>query len=60
MDPRTATSLMNKRIKDWYFKQKGVDNLYDNNQKFREEIIYFVGDKTGLSNKRITDGSFKH
>ena len=36
--------------------KKGGDdlkNLYENNQKIRDEVKNFVGDKSGMSNKRF-------
>ena len=43
--------------------KKGGDNLndlYNNNQNFRDEIINFVGDKAELSNEKILDKRYKH
>ena len=41
------TGTLNKRGRD------DLTNPNKNNQKFRDEIISFVGDKTGLSNEKI-------
>ena len=35
-------------------------HLYKKNQKFRDEIINSVGDKTGLSNEKILDKRYKY
>ena len=43
--------------------EKGRDDLkdlYKNNQKFREEVINIVGDKTGLGNDQILDKRYKY
>ena len=37
-----------------------LSELYKNNQKFRDEIINFVGDKAELSNEKILDERYKH
>ena len=52
---------MNKNIGN--LNKNGRDdsnNLYKNNQKFRDEIINFAGDKAGLSNDKIIDKSYKY
>ena len=48
------TGTLNKRGRD------DLKNLYKNNQNFRDGVINFVGDKTGLSNDQIIDKTFKH
>ena len=43
--------------------KKGLDDLndpYENNQNFRDEIINFVGDKAGLINEKILDKRLKY
>ena len=43
--------------------EKGRDDLkdlYTNNQNFRDEVINFVGDKTGLGNQKILDKRYKN
>ena len=52
MNKKTGT--LNKKCRD------DLNDLYKNNQKFRDEIINFVGDKTGLSNEKILDKRFKY
>ena len=37
-----------------------LDALYKNNQKFKDKVIYFVGDKTGLGNEKISDKKYKY
>ena len=43
------TSTLNKKARD------DINDLYKKNQKFRDEIVNFVGDKAGLSNEHIID-----
>ena len=43
--------------------KKGLDDLndlYKNNQKFRDEVINFVGGEAGLSNDQIIDKKNKY
>ena len=43
--------------------EKGRDHLkdlYKNTQKFRDEVINFVEDKTGLGNEKILDKRYKY
>ena len=37
-----------------------LNDLYKNNQKFRDKIINFVGDKAELRNEKILDERYKH
>ena len=42
--------------------KKGRDDfkdLYENNQKFRDEVVHLVGDKTGLGNEKMLDKRYK-
>ena len=43
------TEALNKKGRDDF------EDLYKNNQNFRDEVINFVGDKTGLGNEKISD-----
>ena len=52
MNKKTGT--LNKKNRD------DLNNLYNNNQKFRDEIINFVGGKAGLSNDQIIDKIYKY
>ena len=47
------TGTLNKKVLD------GLNDIYKNNQKFRDELINFVGGKAGLSNEKIFDKRFK-
>ena len=44
---REETGTLNKKALD------DLNDLYKNNQKFRDEIINFVGGNAGLSNEKI-------
>ena len=45
---------MNKKSGTIHRKNRGdINNLYKNNQKFRDKLIKIVGDKAGLSNEKI-------
>ena len=48
------TEVLNKKGRD------DLNDLYENNQKFRGEIINFVGDETELGNEKILDKRYKH
>ena len=47
------TGTLKKSVRNLY-------NLYENNPKFRDEIISFVGDKAGLGNDQIIDKRHKY
>ena len=51
---KKKTGTLNKKCRD------DLNDLFKNNQKFRDEFINFVGDKAGLSNDQITDKRFKY
>ena len=46
------TEALNKRGRD------NLNNLYNNNQKFKNENINFISDETELSNEKIVDKRF--
>ena len=48
------TGTLNKKGRD------DLNNLYKNNQRFRDNIINFGGDKAGLSNDQIIDKRYKY
>ena len=48
------TGTLNKKGRD------DLNNLFKNNQKFREKIINFVRDKAGWSNEQIIDKRYKY
>ena len=52
MNKKTGT--LNKKNTD------DLNNLYDNNKKFRDKIINFVGGKAGLSNDQIINKRYKY
>ena len=37
-----------------------LNELYNNNPNFRDEIIYFIGDKAELSNEKILYKRYEH
>ena len=48
------TEALNKRGRD------NLNNLYNNNQKFKDEFINFISDETELSNEKIVDKRYKY
>ena len=48
------TEALNKKGRD------DLNDLYINNQKFRDEVINLVGDKTVLGNEKILDKRYKY
>ena len=48
------TEALNKKGRD------DLNDLHKNNQKFRDEFIYFIGDETDLSNEKMLDKRYKH
>ena len=49
-----GTEALNKKGRD------DLNDLYKNNQKFKDETINFIRDEIELSNKNILDKRFKH
>ena len=48
------TEALNKKGED------DLKDLYKNNQKFRDDVINFIGDETGLGNEKILDKRYKY
>ena len=48
------TEALNKKGRDY------LNDLYKNNQKFKDEIINFIRDETGLKNPKILGQRFKY
>ena len=48
------TEVLNKKGRD------DLNDVYENKQKFRDEIINFIGDETELVNEKILDKRYKH
>ena len=48
------TGTLNKKDRD------NSNNLYKNNQKFRDKILNFVADTAGLSNEQFIDNRYKY
>ena len=48
------TKALNKKGRD------DLNDLYINNQKFRDEVVNLIGDKTGLNNEKNLDKRYEY